>query len=98
MMEAFIRADDFFLMEALATIMLSVLVAVGLVYIIRILRDIHRVSHRVDEETESVAKDLDSIRARVKKGGWKIARIMDIIAFINKLRKLKGRAGNKKEK
>lgn len=90
-MDQLIQADVFFFITAIATVILTVLIAVGLVYLIRILKDVRKITTRVSDETEVVAKDINALRSCIKQEGWKLGILRDISRFFSKRRPRKGR-------
>ena len=77
-----VKADIFFFITAVAVVCISVIFAVVLTYLIRILRnikdvseDFRHVSGTVRHESDAIARDINELRGSVKKEGvrWKNA-------------------------
>lgn len=61
-MDAFAKMDIFFVVATLATVVLGVFMAVLLFYIVRAARDVSRITHVVEGETEKFAKGTKAAR------------------------------------
>ena len=61
-MESLIKSDVFFFITAVAVIVGSLLLAVIMIYLVRILNDVKHISGRVKKEADSVMDDVESLR------------------------------------
>ena len=78
------KADIFFFVTTIAVAVISVLIVIGLVYVIAILKITKDFSKKVKEEGEATLEDLKEFRAKIKitKG---IGKLPVIFGFIKKL-------------
>ena len=80
------KADIFFFITAIAVIILTVLLAILIVYIIKISRDIKYISHRAKDEANLISQDLSDLRENVRDKG---ANLKYFVSFFNNLGKKK---------
>ena len=85
-MDTLIKADVFFFITTVAIIVLSLLLAVLIIYIIKISKDIKYISNKAKNEADLIAEDLSDLRENVKEKGVKLKYL---ISFFNNLRKKK---------
>lgn len=74
-MESLIHADIFFVITAVAVVILAALVAVALVYAIRILRDLKKVTNDVKDQSKLWMSDADEMRRFLKREGLRAASV-----------------------
>jgi hypothetical protein len=86
-METLIHADIFFFVSTVGLIVISVGIAVALFYAIRILRDVSHVSTIVKEESDEIAKDVQTLRGNIKSEGLRMKHISGFFGHIFKRRK-----------
>lgn len=67
-MDALARSDAFFLITALAVVIITALVIAALVYVIRILRDLKSLSEKLEAGGDAIAGDISSIHRNIKQG------------------------------
>jgi hypothetical protein len=65
-MENFFKMDVFFVVATLMAVVIGVLIAVALVYAIRFLRTVNRISDSVEEEADRIRSDIQEARGKVK--------------------------------
>lgn len=70
-MESIIKADIFFFITGMAVAIFTIGMIIVMVYVIRILNDMKRVSKTMLEESGRFASDIDSLREAVKSEGAK---------------------------
>jgi predicted Holliday junction resolvase-like endonuclease len=75
--------DVFFFVTTLAVIILTLLLAVLIVYIIKISKDIKYISKKAKSEADLISKDLSDLRDNVKENG---AKLKYFWSFFNNLR------------
>lgn len=92
LMDAFFKMDIFFVIAAIGFVILAILIAVILVYVIQLLRTLNRVADNVEDEAQSLRKDLDAARAHVKRGG------LGLLSFFGFARKAGTRLLKKKRR
>ena len=83
-MDTLIKAGVFFFITTVAIIVLSLLLAVLIIYIIKISKDIKYISNKAKNEADLIAEDLSDLRENVKEKGVKLKYL---ISFFNNLRK-----------
>lgn len=84
-METLLKADIFFFITAIMVVIIGILIAAGLVYVIRILRDVDHIASTVRDESDKIIQDVDHLRKDFKKRGTSIAGILSVFAhFIPK--------------
>ena len=66
MENSFLHADIFFFITAIAVVIFSILLIIALVYIVRILRDVRKVVHTVEEEVDNITEDMHDARIGIK--------------------------------
>lgn len=86
-MKTLIYADVFFFITAITVLLVGVALLVGLVYVIRILRDFKDVSARIRDETELITKDIDDLREDIKEEGVKMRHFFKFFSSIYKRKK-----------
>lgn len=86
-METLFQADIFFFITAVATVILSVLAGIAVVYLIRILRNVRDISDTAKKEADLLAKDVDDLRDDLRNRG---RRLSGLFSFVKK-RKEKNR-------
>lgn len=77
------KSDIFFFISSATTIFLTILVAIVLVYLIKILRDAKKISEQIKAETAAAAQDIASLRKTVKEEGEKIKKFVDFLATLS---------------
>jgi len=87
-----LQADIFFFITSVATIAISIVFVIALVYTVRILRDVKDISGTVKHESSLVAKDLGELRDDIKSKG---KGMRAFFSFFGKLRKRHIKVGKK---
>ncbi len=89
-MNDFLKMDIFFGVATAAALILTALAAIALMYAIRLLRTLARISEEVEEEAKALRQDLDDARKETKR------KASAYIAFIEKaVKRLLGRKRKK---
>lgn len=89
-MDDILKADIFFFITTIATLVLSVFLAVVFFYTIRILRDVKHISSVAKKESDIITTELSELRENIKSKGTKVKY------FLSFFEKIFG--GNKKQK
>ncbi|HZX50378.1 MAG TPA: hypothetical protein VFE94_04540 [Candidatus Paceibacterota bacterium] len=84
-METFVKADIFFFVTTVAIFLVTILLAVALVYAIRILRDVQHMVRRAKEESDGLFEDISQLRAFIREKGQKVGAVHEIVKGIGKL-------------
>jgi uncharacterized protein YoxC len=77
MNESFLKADVFFFVTTIAVVLITIGLVVGLVYLIKILRTIKRISSRAEHTANMVADDITELRNTIKEEGISPKRILN---------------------
>ena len=89
-MGTLLKADVFFFVTTIAVVCVGIILAVALIYTIRILRDILYVVHLAKQESTLVKDDIDAFRGQLKERGTKLNKFVEmILAFVLIGQKLK---------
>ncbi len=94
-MTSLLKSDIFFFITAIAVIIISVGVAIALVYLVRILRDVKTLSEKAKDEGERIIDDIHMFRQDVKSKG---TRLSDILSFVGITTHSRARAERKTKK
>lgn len=93
-MNSLIHADIFFLITSVAVVILGIIIAIGLVYLVRILRNVRDISEDVKHisgnakvESDHLAEDVADLRANVRHRGFRIASFTNLFSRLFKKRK-----------
>ncbi|MBL8031358.1 MAG: hypothetical protein JNK33_03480 [Candidatus Doudnabacteria bacterium] len=70
MSDSLIKADIFFFVATIGLALLTLLLVVGLVYIVSILRTIRRISKTAQAGTETIVAGIQEAKATVSKDGF----------------------------
>lgn len=71
-MNDFLKQDIFFFITTMAVVILTVTLAVALIYIVKILRDIKYISKKAKTEADIITEELSGLRQNVKEHGAKL--------------------------
>ncbi|MDP3880734.1 MAG: hypothetical protein Q8Q32_00940 [bacterium] len=80
-MDSFLKADIFFFVSTVFTILLGVFLLVFLFYMLRIARNAKDISERIRESVKEISEDIEDKRKQIKYGGIGLS---DIVAFFTK--------------
>lgn len=69
-----LQTNIFFLITSISVVVFSVFVCAAVYYVIRILRNVARITARVDEKSEEIISDMTHIRTYVVTG--KLMRVL----------------------
>ncbi len=64
-MDSLLKSDIFFFITSVCVVVVSSLLAYALVYIVGILRDVKRLSTRIDKESERIIEGINTIQGSV---------------------------------
>jgi hypothetical protein len=81
-METLIHADVFFFVTTIAVIVVGATFTIALIYLIKILSDIRKISAQVNEEAILFRKDLGDLRSEVRADGFKIKYFIDFFTAL----------------
>jgi uncharacterized membrane protein len=83
-MENLPKSDAFFFITSIAVIIVAVLLVILMVYLIRLSRDIKHITETAKEETDALAGDIDQLRLKAKKEGFKWTEVIGSVKKIFK--------------
>ena len=86
-MTDFAKMDVFFFVTTIAVVVLSILLAILIIYIIKISRDIKHITQKARSEAELISQDLSDLRQNVKEHGAKLKYFASFFSNLNKKRK-----------
>jgi hypothetical protein len=84
-MDSLIKSDIFFVITTIMVVVIGFLVAMVLVYLLRILSDVRKLSQKIRAEGERVVEDIEGLRENIKKNTIKLSDILSF-GFIRKKR------------
>lgn len=71
-MDSFLQMHVFFFITTIAVIVLAMLAGFGLYYVVRILRNVDKLTQAAVDESELIRADIADLRSNVRKEGAKI--------------------------
>lgn len=86
-MESIFKSDIFFVVTTVVVLCIGLLLGWVLVYLIRILSDVKKISKKVGEEGERIVGDIGDLREHVKKNTIRLADILSFSFFRSKSRR-----------
>lgn len=78
-MNDFLKMDIFFVVATIATVVISTVLVVALVYAVRFLRTLNRIGDEVEEETLAIREDIGDVRAEARR-----FRFSNLFAFFGR--------------
>lgn len=97
-MDDVLKADIFFFITTIATIVLSVFLVIVFFYTIRILRDIKHISSAAKKESNIISEELSELRENIKKRGTKLKYFLSFFEKISgRNKKIKQKPKRKKK-
>ncbi|MBA3551133.1 hypothetical protein H0W32_02920 [Patescibacteria group bacterium] len=81
-METLIHADIFFFASTIALVLVTIGLAVALVYIIKILRTVSKVSDKVKDESDEIIADIKNLRGNIKQQGLGLRNVKEVIKMV----------------
>lgn len=70
-MDDFLKMDVFFVVATVMTLIVGCLIAYGIYIVVRILRNVEKISKTVSEEADLIRSDIDDMRGKIKEEGFK---------------------------
>lgn len=89
-MDTLIHADIFFFVTTIAVVVVAAVFTIALIYLVKILGDVKKITEQVHEETVLFREDLRDLRHDIKKEGFKLTRFLSF--FIGLVRRNKTRS------
>ncbi len=97
MADEFLQMHVFFFLTSLAVVVLTVLLALILYRVLRILKNVEHISKQVSDEADAVKEDIRYMREMVRREGMKAAHVFQFITSLGG-RRAKRKAASGKEK
>ncbi len=91
-MTEFAKMDIFFFITSVAVVVLAILLAILVIYIIKISHDIKYITKKAKGEADLIAQDLSDLRENVKDKG---AKLKYFLSFFNNLKNKTPKGGKK---
>lgn len=76
------KSDVFFFITSMAVIILTIIIAVLLVYVFLIVRNVKSVVEKVKEESDLLLDDIKDLRVKLKSDGGAVRRASTLFAFL----------------
>ncbi len=83
-MNALTTADLFFIITGSAVIIITILLAIGILYVIMFVRTVKRVAHTAQKATELVSEDLADLRKNVKERGLSLGTVFGFVKALGR--------------
>ncbi len=77
-MSDFLKMDIFFAVTTAVVVILGLLVALVLVVVFRILRNVEHISRNISEESDIVRRDVADVRMAVKREGFRFKHLLQL--------------------
>ncbi|MCH8986831.1 hypothetical protein IIA94_01540 [Patescibacteria group bacterium] len=98
-MDDILKADIFFFITTIATIILSVFLGIVFFYTIRILHDIKHISSVAKKESTIISEELSELRENIKKRGTKLKYFLSFFdRLYSRTKRIKQKPKRKKNK
>ena len=76
-MNTLIHADIFFFVTTIAVIVITIALTVLIVYLVKVFRNLRKITDAISEETVLLRKDIADLRSEVRARGSQAAGAMD---------------------
>ncbi len=76
--------DIFFIVTGIAVIIITILLAIGILYVIMFIRTIKRVAHTAQRATEIVSEDISELRDNIREKGVNLGSLTNFAKNISK--------------
>jgi MFS-type transporter involved in bile tolerance (Atg22 family) len=84
-MNDFMKQDIFFFVTTIAVVVVGLLLAILIVYLIKISKDVKYISRKAKTEADLISEDISQLRSNMKTG----MKLKHLFTFFNNLRKKK---------
>ncbi len=88
-MDTLVHADIFFFITAIATVVIAAILAIALVYLIRILKNARYISDKLKVASDDLEKDFQDLRKNAREEGSKVKHFLSLIKVPAKKAKAK---------
>jgi hypothetical protein len=76
--------DVFFFIAGICATVLSILLAIALIYLIGLIRDVKYIVNKIKHEADNLSQDIESLRESVNKKGFQLMHIVNFFSTIFK--------------
>lgn len=83
-MTEFVKMDVFFFVATIAVVVLALLLAILIIYIIKISRDVKYISQKAKSEADLISQDLSDLRENVRDNGAKLKYFASFFSNLGK--------------
>lgn len=80
MNESLLKSDIFFFVSTIAVVVLTILLTIGMVYVVGILRTIKQISRSAKVGTETIVEGIAEAKEEMHKGGYVPGAVLDIFS------------------
>jgi hypothetical protein len=89
-MDEFLKMDIFFFIASICGGILTILLAIALIYLIALIRDLKHISNTAKTEADNLSQDINDLRQNVKKKGFQLTHAINFFStIIKRIRKEK---------
>jgi hypothetical protein len=81
-MDSLIKSDIFFFITSIAVVLITLLLAIGLVYAISILHTIEGISKQLKQEADLISQDISDVRNYARGQSWTIMGLTQLFKTI----------------
>ncbi len=81
-METIAKSDIFFFITSVATIILTLFLAVLLYYLVKISRDLKYISQKAKAEADKIVEDVGNLRENIKGQGQRVKDLASFFSFV----------------
>lgn len=74
----------FFVLTGSAVIIITILLAIGLIYVIMFVRTVKRIAHTAQKATEMVSEDLADLSKSVREKGFSFSTLFDFVKALGR--------------
>ncbi len=78
--------DVFFIITGAAVVIITVMLAIGLIYVISFVRTVKKIAHTAHRTSEVVSEDLMDFSRSVREKGFSVGTLMDFVKAIGRKR------------
>ncbi len=87
-MESIVQMDIFFFVTTLVMVLVGVLMAILLVYAIRLVRDVHIIAEIIRDEAIDVIDDIDEFRKDVRHKAKRLSGLLGVVTTARFIRQV----------
>ena len=87
-MDSMARADIFFFVTTIVTMLLGIAFIVLLIFLIKIARNAEHIAKAVRKESDEIIADLDTMRASMRTEGFKVRHIARFVGRLKTRKKI----------